>query len=80
VLYKNGTDWRKLAGTVREISVNRDGEASLRFDDGESMPVSDGSELLIPDDQSPGVRVQIKLRTQVGSDRDATSKRKETSE
>jgi hypothetical protein len=59
VFFRNGANWRKLAGRVREIKIEGDGSAWVRFEEGDRVPLAGGTELFIPDERTRGVAIQI---------------------
>jgi hypothetical protein len=78
VLYcRNGTDWRKLAGRVREITIEPDGSASVRFEDGERMPLTEGGELFIPDERTKGLKIQFNVKKKPRPDKIQEPKRED---
>jgi hypothetical protein len=59
--------WRKLSGRVQEITIERDGSAWVRFEDGERIPLPSGGEIFVGDDKTRGMTVQINVQKSLTS-------------
>src|SRR5262249_62203760 len=61
IFCRDENNWRKLGGRIREITIERDGSAWVRFEEGDRMPLNGGGGNFLPAERAKGVTNQSNL-------------------